>query len=112
MKFGVGCIPGEYTHYRRWAEAAEASGYDAIGTGDSSALWPDPFVTLALAATCTSRVRLMVTGTNPVTRHPIAAAGAIESVQLLSQGRCVYALGTGDSSVATIGRRRAPLAAL
>jgi 5,10-methylenetetrahydromethanopterin reductase len=91
---------------------AESCGFDAIGTGDSSALWTDPFVTLALAATCTSNMRLMVTGTNPVTRHPIAAASAIESVQLLSGGRCIYALGTGDSSVATIGQSRANLSEL
>jgi 5,10-methylenetetrahydromethanopterin reductase len=110
MRFGVGCIPADYTHYREWAQVAESAGFDMLGTGDSSALWADPFVTLALAAISTARVRLTVTGTNPVTRHPIAAAGAIQSIQLMSDGRCAYALGSGDSSVATIGKRRATLA--
>jgi 5,10-methylenetetrahydromethanopterin reductase len=112
MKFGIGCIPSDYSHYTEWLRAAEGSGFHTVGTGDSTALWADPFVTLAVAASHTTRVRLAVTGTNPVTRHPVAAAGAIESLQLLSNGRCDYALGSGDSSMATIGRRRARLSEL
>ena len=110
MQFGIGCIPSNYTHYFAWLEAAEASGFDTVCTGDSSMLWTDPFVTLAVAARQTNTLRLMVQGTNPITRHPVASASAIESVQLLSGGRCCYALGSGDSSVATIGAPRASLA--
>lgn len=110
MQFGIGCIPSDYDHYVAWVKAAEATGFREVGTGDSSALWTDPFVTLAVAAMHTTEVRLSVVGTNPVTRHPVAAAAAIESVQLLSGGRCQYALGSGDSSVSTIGQRRATLA--
>jgi 5,10-methylenetetrahydromethanopterin reductase len=109
LQFGVGCIPSNYEHYVGWVRAAEETGFREVGTGDSPGLWTDPFVTLALAATNTRDIRLSVVGTNPVTRHPLTAASAIESVQLLSGGRCRYALGSGDSSVATIGHRRADL---
>jgi 5,10-methylenetetrahydromethanopterin reductase len=110
VRLSIGCIPRDYEYYPTWVRAAEETGFHEVGTGDSSALWTDPFVTLAVAATHSTRVRLAVTGTNPVTRHPIAAAGALESVQMLSGGRCRYALGSGDSSVATIGRQRQTLA--
>lgn len=111
-RIGIGCIPRDYSDFRPWAQQAEACGFDSLSTGDSSTLWTDPFVTLAVAASVTERIGLSVVGTNPVTRHPVAAAAAIESVQVLSGGRCSYALGTGDSAVANIGRRRARLAEL
>jgi 5,10-methylenetetrahydromethanopterin reductase len=109
MRVGIGCLPTDFGEYRDWVCAAEASGFDRLGTGDSTTLWADPFVALGFAATHTTTIELTVTGTNPVTRHPVAAAGAIETVQILSGGRCSYALGSGDSSVANIGHDRASL---
>jgi 5,10-methylenetetrahydromethanopterin reductase len=110
MQIGIGALPTDFTVYPEWARTAEACGFDLIGVGDSSTLWADPFVTLAVAAMSTTVPRLMVMGTNPVTRHPVVAAAAIESVQKLSGGRCLYALGSGDSAVANIGEPRAALA--
>ena len=112
LRFGVGAIPGDYRSFTEWARCVERSGFDVIGTGDSSTLWADPFVTLTLAATVTERIGLAVIGTNPVTRHPVASAAAIASVQAISGGRCSYVLGSGDSAVANIGRGRARLAEL
>jgi 5,10-methylenetetrahydromethanopterin reductase len=110
VRFSVGCIPATYEHYVEWVRAAEAAGFDSIGTGDSSTLWNDPFVTLAVAAQHSERVELSLQGTNPLTRHPVVAAAAMESLQLLSGGRFRYGLGSGDSAVANIGRPRASLA--
>jgi 5,10-methylenetetrahydromethanopterin reductase len=110
MRFGIGCIPSDYRDYVEWAQTAEATGFSSIGTGDSSTLWTDPFVTLTLAAQHTRQVELSVQGTNPITRHPVAAAAAMESLQLVSEGRFCYALGSGDSAVANIGRPRANIA--
>jgi 5,10-methylenetetrahydromethanopterin reductase len=110
MRFSIGCIPSAYTHYVEWVRTAEAVGFHSIGTGDSSTLWTDPFVTLAIAAQHTDRVELALNGTNPVTRHPVVAAAAMESLQELSGGRFRYGLGSGDSAVANIGRPRATLA--
>jgi 5,10-methylenetetrahydromethanopterin reductase len=110
MRFGIGCIPSDYRDYVEWVQTAEAMGFDSIGTGDSSTLWTDPFVTLTVAAQHTRHVELGVQGTNPVTRHPVAAAAAMESLQLVADGRFRYALGSGDSAVANIGRPRAKIA--
>jgi 5,10-methylenetetrahydromethanopterin reductase len=110
MRVGIGCLPTDFVEYRDWVRAAEAFGFDRLGTGDSTTLWADPFVALGFAATQTTSIELTVTGTNPVTRHPVASAGAIESVQILSGGRCSYALGSGDSSVANISHARSSLA--
>jgi 5,10-methylenetetrahydromethanopterin reductase len=112
VRVGIGAIPSHYDGYIEWLSTAEAVGFHTVSTGDSSGLWTDPYVTLAVAAAHTRTVQLMVVGTNPITRHPLASAGAIESIQVLSQGRCAYALGTGDSAVATIGHRRAGLGEL
>jgi 5,10-methylenetetrahydromethanopterin reductase len=108
-RVGIGCIPRSYEVYPQWARAAEVAGFDSLHTGDSSTLWTDPFVTLSLAATVTTRPRLIITGTNPITRHPVAAAAAAASLQLLSGGRCSYGLGSGDSAAANIGKPRARL---
>ena len=109
MRFEIGCIPRSYQDYPAWVRMAEATGFDGIGTGDSSTLWTDPFVTLSVAAQHSRTLKLSVAGTNPVTRHPVAAAAAMESVQAISGGRFRYALGSGDSAVANIGQPRAKM---
>lgn len=110
MRFEIGSIPKDYRHYPEWVRMAESTGFDGVGTGDSSNLWADPFVTLTIAAQHSRRLQLSVAGTNPLTRHPVAAAAAMESVQALSGGRFRYALGSGDSAVANIGQPRAKMA--
>jgi alkanesulfonate monooxygenase SsuD/methylene tetrahydromethanopterin reductase-like flavin-dependent oxidoreductase (luciferase family) len=110
MRIGTSCIPRDYRDYAKWVQTAEETGFDHVSTGDSSTLWTDPFVTLTIAAQNSSRLGLSVVGTNPVTRHPVAAAAAAESVQIISGGRLRYALASGDSSVTNIGRLRAKLA--
>ncbi len=77
IRFGIGCIPADYRHYARWVRTAEATGFSNVGTGDSPALWNDPFVTLAVAAQNSTRLGIGVKGTNPVSRHPAAAAAAM-----------------------------------
>ncbi|MHB1585146.1 MAG: LLM class flavin-dependent oxidoreductase, partial [Acidimicrobiales bacterium] len=93
------------------AVAAERDGFDGLSFGDTQHLAADPFVGLALAAGETERLGLMVGVTNPVTRHPAVTAAAIASVQLVSGGRAVLGVGRGDSSLAHLGRRPAPVEA-
>ena len=45
--------------------------------------------------------------TNPHTRHPAVAAGAMASVQELSGGRVFFGIGTGDSAIINLGLRPA-----
>lgn len=91
------------------AAAAEREGFDGLSFGDTQHLAADPFVGLALAAGATERLQLMIGVTNPQTRHPAVTAAAIATVQLASAGRAVLGVGRGDSSLAHLGARPAPV---
>ncbi len=77
---------------------------------DSQNLSGDPYVSLALAATATTRIGLGTGVTNSITRHAAATATAIASVQRISNGRAVLGIGRGDSALAHLGRAPARLA--
>jgi 5,10-methylenetetrahydromethanopterin reductase len=88
------------------ARVAEAGGFDCIWTLDSPLLAGrllDPYLALAACAATTSRVSLGVAVTNPFTRHPIATACSILSLDDLSRGRAVLGIGSGDSAMRTLG---------
>lgn len=87
----------------RVAARAEAAGWDGMVVVDSQNLSGDPFVALALAARETSHLLLGTGVTNPVTRHPAAAAAAIASVHVASGGRASLGIGRGDSALAHLG---------
>jgi 5,10-methylenetetrahydromethanopterin reductase len=103
---GVG-IPGFGV---RQAVRAEQEGWDGIGLVDSQNLAGDPYIELALAASATTTLKLATAVTNPLTRHPAAAAAAIATVQAESGGRAVLGIGRGDSSLAHLGLAPAPVA--
>ena len=86
------------------AQKAEAAGWDGLTTVDSQNLSGDPYVFLALAATNSTKLGLMTSVTNPVTRHAAVTATSALSVQKLSHGRMVLGIGRGDSALAYLGR--------
>jgi 5,10-methylenetetrahydromethanopterin reductase len=88
----------------------EVAGFDGVGILDSQMLCRDTFVTLAQAATQTSRLTLFPAVTNPFTRHASVLAGGIASVEELAPGRVKFIIGTGYTSASTIGRKPATLA--
>jgi 5,10-methylenetetrahydromethanopterin reductase len=88
----------------------EAAGFDGAGMLDSQLLCRDTFVTMALAATQTSRLTLFPAVTNPFTRHASVLASAIQTVEELVPGRIKFIIGTGYTSASTIGRKPAALA--
>jgi 5,10-methylenetetrahydromethanopterin reductase len=90
--------------------AVEVAGFDGVGILDSQMLCRDTFVTLAQAATQTSRLTLFPAVTNPFTRHASVLAGGIASVEELAPGRVKFIIGTGYTSASTIGRKPATLA--
>lgn len=94
----------------RLAQLAEACGFETAYVGDSQMIWNDVWVTLGACAAGTSRIRLGPGVTNPVTRHPAVTVNAINSVNMLSEGRAVLGIGAGDSSVRTAGLSPAKLA--
>ena len=88
----------------------EEVGLDVIGLGDSQNLWGDLYVSLTVAAMHTTTARLGPMVTNPLTRHPAVAAGAMASLQQVSDGRMFFGIGTGDSATTNLGRRPATVA--
>jgi 5,10-methylenetetrahydromethanopterin reductase len=102
---GVG-LPG---FAARTAAGAEANGWDGLAIVDSQNLSGDVYVALAMAARETSRLRLAPGVTNPYTRHPAVAAGAIATVHGESGGRAVFGIGRGDSALAHLGLAPAPV---
>ena len=84
---------------------AEHLGFDTVWFPDSQLLWRDVYATLAVVATRTGSIRLGTAVTNVETRHTSVLASAIRTVEELAPGRFVLGVGTGDSSLATIGQR-------
>lgn len=107
--FGVSLVCDDLAQLPEWARTVEASGFDVIGLTDSPALYPETYVTGAVAAQHTSRVRLGPRVTNPITRHPMVAASAIRSLDVLSGGRALFGIGAGDSAAHSAGVRPAPV---
>ena len=91
-------------------QTIEAAGFDGAGILDSQMICRDTFVTLAQAATQTSRMALFPAVTNPFTRDASVLAGGIQSVEELAPGRLKFIIGTGYTSANTIGRKAATLA--
>lgn len=93
-------------------ELAEQLGYDHVWIGDSQLIWRELYVLLGAAARATSRVILGTGVTNPITRHPAVTASAIITLQELSGNRIILGVGSGDSSVRTMGIKPCTLAEL
>lgn len=87
----------------RRAQRAEAAGFDGITIVDSQNLSGDCYIALAMAASATTRIKLGTGVTNPFTRHPVVTAGAIATVQAVSEGRAHLGIGRGDSALAHLG---------
>jgi probable F420-dependent oxidoreductase len=66
--------------------------------------------TLALAAAATDKIKLGHMVTNPGTREPTVLASAYATLQDISNGRMVMAIGRGDSARRYIGQEPVPVA--
>lgn len=111
MRFGIR-VPTQGTPQATGTFAAEveAAGFDFLWMPDTPLLagrWRDVYVHMTCAALQTSRLRLGPGVTNPLTRHPIATASAILSIDDVSNGRADLVAGTGYSSAYIIGRKAA-----
>jgi probable F420-dependent oxidoreductase len=88
------------------ARAAEAAGFAAVFVTDHPApparwvrggghVTTDPLVTLGFAAAATSTIRLQTNLFVPAYRHPLVAAKAVATLDLLSGGRVILGVGAG-----------------
>jgi 5,10-methylenetetrahydromethanopterin reductase len=105
LRFATGTTVKDFAAYREWLAVGEDCGFDMLTTGDSQSLWADPFTIMTMAATLTTRPRLAVTVSNPMTRHPAVAASACAAVQQISGGRFAFGISSGDSALRNIGVR-------
>ena len=87
----------------RFVSRCEVAGFDGVGILDSQMLERDVFVSMAMAAQATSRIRICSAVLNPVTRHVSVMASAIKTVSETAPGRAEFWIGRGFSSVQTIG---------
>ncbi len=84
---------------------AEELEYDHVWLGDSQLIWRELYVLLGAATQTTTQVLLGTGVTNPITRTPAVTASAIITLQELSGNRVILGVGTGDSSVRTMGMK-------
>jgi 5,10-methylenetetrahydromethanopterin reductase len=87
----------------QFVSRCEVAGFDGVGILDSQMLERDVFVSMAMAAQATSRIRICSAVLNPVTRHVSVMASAIKTVSETAPGRAEFWIGRGFSSVQTIG---------
>src|SRR3954451_10581473 len=99
LSFGVTVLPDPpYQRMIELMQLAERHGFDYAWTYDSHVLWQESMPTLALAADRTERIKLGHMVTNPGTREPTLLASAYATLQDVSDGRMVMAIGRGDSA--------------
>jgi 5,10-methylenetetrahydromethanopterin reductase len=108
-QYSVLLVGDDIVDWRQYIASADRLGFWGLGTGDSQSLYPDVYVRMGLAAMDTGVMRIGPLVTNPVTRHPAVTAGAIATIDQLSQGRAFLGIGAGDSSMLNIGQHRSRL---
>ena len=108
--FGVTLLPNAIPEFLSWCRTAEELGFDTIGIGDSQSLYREAFLTAALCAQATKRVKFGPRVINPMTRHPAVSASGAATLQEIAPGRALLGIGSGDSSVHNAGVRPARMA--
>ncbi|CND77722.1 5%2C10-methylenetetrahydromethanopterin reductase [Mycobacterium tuberculosis] len=110
---GVGLFPTEPVGViRDYTLLAESLGYANVWFGDSQNIWRESSVTMGAAAVGTERVVLGTGVTNAVTRHPSLLASTWATLAEFTGGRAALGIGTGDSSLRTMGLKPLTLAQL
>jgi len=88
---------------------AEAGGFDIAWLPDSQVIWRDVWVNMGVSGTLSSTIKLGTCVSNPVTRHPSVSASAAAATDELTNGRLIFGIGSGDSSVRVMGWETAKL---
>ena len=90
----------------------EQAGIDGVGVHDHPHSGRDVYVTLALAARATSRIRLYPATSSPMVRHPLLLASLAHSLEEIAPGRIRLSVAPGFLAVRSIGKPRANLATM
>lgn len=94
------------------AVRAEELGFSSFWVYDTPMVNGDPFVSLALCAKATKRIRLGIGVTSPALRSAPAAAAALASLNAIAPGRVICGVGTGNTARRTLGMRPTKMAEL
>ena len=106
----LGCLFAPTARTAEHVALAEALGYERALVYDSPTFLADPWITLALAAARTSRIRLGVAAITPRLRHVVATAGALATLHAHAPGRVEAAIGSGFTAQLMLGQRPVPWA--
>src|SRR5579864_8130594 len=87
------------------ARASEELGFDVQMFSENHTRVPDAFGEMRDAARATERIRLLAGPVNFVTRNPGVVAAGVVPLQVISGGRAICGVASGDSAVAAAGRR-------
>jgi 5,10-methylenetetrahydromethanopterin reductase len=113
VRFGLRIPPcANAREVARCVADAERAGFDIAWLPDSQFLWRDVWASLALAADLTDRIALGPCVTNLETRHPSVTAAAAVTLEELAPGRTILGIGSGDSSIKTLGLKPTRLAGM
>ena len=110
MDFGIGIASG--VDGGQAVERAEALGFRHAWFYDTQMLCADVFVSMALAAVRTNRIRLATGVLVPTNRIAPAAANGFATLLKLAPGRIDFGVGTGFTARNTMGLPAMPLADL
>ncbi len=110
VELSCGLPPGP--DFADLAVLAEELGYARVWIYDSSPLWEDPFVHLALAAERTEHIGLGTAVLIPTQRSVTTMASAIATIARISGGRFRACFGTGFTARLAVGQPPMTLDAL
>lgn len=110
---GVGLFPTEPVGTMcEYVRLSESLGYDNVWFGDSQNIWRESSTVMGAAAVGTERIVFGTGVTNSVTRHPSLLASTWATLAEFTGGRVALGIGTGDSSLRTMGLKPLKLAEL
>jgi 5,10-methylenetetrahydromethanopterin reductase len=90
----------------------EAAGFDGVGVHDHPHAGRDAYLTLALAAQRTRRLRLYPATSSPNVRHPLLLASLAHSLDEIAPRRVCLTVAPGFLSVRSVGQPRATVSSM
>jgi 5,10-methylenetetrahydromethanopterin reductase len=95
-----------------YVRMADSYGIHSLGMGDSSFRLGESCTRITIMALAAQNVYVGMRPTNPWTRDPQVMAGFLANIDSITRGRAFMEIATGDTAVASIGRKAATRARL
>jgi len=106
VRVSVQASPRDQSSWLALVAEVERSGFDGLYVSDHPGSGPAPFVALAAAAAVTERIQLGTCVLNAGVWDPIALAGEVATLDVVSGGRAVLGVGAGHTPQEWIARGR------